>query len=144
MIRFHALRFDSIRRFHHLFQDEKKSGNFKRSFQTNERLLSRIARSKARIARSRARIAFFVRSKARIARSRPWIAGSHRNGNGQLFSGSGTRYFAILSKNKFEERGTCDPQKLERDRTFRIAIAILPIPVEQHELGVVKMSPSLV
>ena len=26
MIRFHALRFDSIRRFHHLFQDEKKAG----------------------------------------------------------------------------------------------------------------------
>ena len=50
MIRFHALRFDSMRRFHHLFQDEKKSGNFKRSFQTNERLLRSIARSKASIA----------------------------------------------------------------------------------------------
>ena len=49
-IRFYALRFDSMRRFHHLFQDEKKSGNFKRSFQTNERLLRSIARSKASIA----------------------------------------------------------------------------------------------
>ena len=39
-----------MRRFHHLFQDEKKSGNFKRSFQTNERLLRSIARSKASIA----------------------------------------------------------------------------------------------
>ena len=33
------------------------------------------------------------------------------NGNGQLFSGFGTRYFAILSKNQFEERVTCDPEK---------------------------------
>ena len=86
-IRFYALRFDSMRRFHHLFQDEKKSGNFKRSFQTNERLLRSIARSKASIAPFQGQYRTFRAILAQYRTFQGWNVRSSRNGNGRPFLG---------------------------------------------------------
>ena len=66
-IRFYALRFDSMRRFHHLFQDEKKAGISNGHFKlmNDYFVVSHVPRPVSH--RSRASIALFVRYW-------PWIA----------------------------------------------------------------------
>ena len=114
MIRFHALRFDSIRRFHHLFQDEKKAGISNGHFkQMNDYLVgSHVPRPGSHVPGPVSHFSCDPGPGSHVPG--PGSQYRTRNGNGQLFSGSGTRYFAILSKKKFEYRGTCDPKKKYR------------------------------
>ena len=119
-IRFYALRFDSMRRFHHLFQDEKKSGNFKRSFQTNERLLRSIARSKASIARSRASIAPFQAWNGAILKG---------TGTGPFFGGQERVTVRSVPEKNFRNAFLSVPQNQERVPERESFIPFLPIPV---------------
>ena len=96
------------------FPRRKKSGNFKRSFQTNERLLSSIAPFQG-----------LYRTFQALYRIFRAIQGLYRTFQGQYRSiarGTGTdSFFRVLyrgtlrySQKKKKYRGTCDPKKKYR------------------------------